>query len=53
LVNERRRKLHVPDEYSLEKGIYMKNYFNADHTHALIDLPTRYSIEEVIKLLKG
>jgi Transposase IS200 like len=29
------------------------NYFNADHTHALIDLPTRYSIEEVIKLLKG
>ena len=29
------------------------NYFNADHTHSLIDLPTRYSIEEVIKLLKG
>src|SRR6266498_2052634 len=29
------------------------NYFNADHTHALIDLPTRYSIEEVIKLFKG
>jgi len=25
-------------DYSLEKGIYMKvNYFNADHTHALID----------------
>jgi putative transposase len=42
------------NEYSLEKGIYMKiNYFNADHTHALIDLPTCYSIEEVIKLLKG
>ena len=41
-------------EYSLQKGIYMKiNYFNAEHTHALIDLPTRYSIEEVIKLLKG
>jgi putative transposase len=41
-------------QYSLEKGIYMKiNYFNADHTHALIDLPTRYSIEEVIKLFKG
>ena len=38
-------------EYSLEKGIYMKiNYFNADHTHALIDLPTRCSIEDVIKL---
>ena len=41
-------------DYSKQKGIYMKiNYFNADHTHALIDLPTRYSIEEVIKLLKG
>ena len=41
-------------EYSLEKEIYMKtNYFNADHTHALIDLPTCYSIEEVIKLFKG
>ena len=42
------------NEYSLEKGIYMKiNYFNADHTQALIDLPTRYSIEEVIKLFNG
>ena len=42
------------NDYSIEKGIYMKiNYFNADHTHALIDLPTRYSIEEVIKLFKG
>ena len=29
------------------------NHFNADHTHALIDLPTHYSIEEVIKLFKG
>lgn len=41
-------------EYSLEKGIYMKiNYFNADHTHALIDLPTNLTIEQVIHLLKG
>ncbi|HKY30804.1 MAG TPA: transposase [Pyrinomonadaceae bacterium] len=41
-------------DYSLQKGIYMKiNYFNADHTHALVDLPTRYLIEEVIQLLKG
>ena len=41
-------------EYALEKGIYMKvNYFNADHTHALIDLPTKLSIEQVIQLLKG
>jgi REP element-mobilizing transposase RayT len=29
------------------------NYFNADHTHALIDLPTNLSIEQVIHLLKG
>jgi REP-associated tyrosine transposase len=41
-------------EYSHEKGIYMKtNYFNADHTHALIDLPTNLTIEQVIQLLKG
>jgi hypothetical protein len=41
-------------EYSIERGIYVKiNYFNDDHTPALIDLPTRYSIEEVIQLFKG
>ena len=41
-------------EYSSEKGIYMKiNYFNAEHTHALIDLPTHLTIEQVIQLLKG
>ena len=41
-------------EYSHEKGIYMKiNFFNADHTHALIDLPTNLTIEQVIQLLKG
>ena len=42
------------DGYALEKGIYIKiNYFNAEHVHALIDLPTSKSIEEVMKLLKG
>jgi REP-associated tyrosine transposase len=41
-------------EYSREKGIYMKiNYFNADHAHALIDLPTNLTIEQVIHFLKG
>lgn len=41
-------------DYSLEKGIYMKiNYFNADHTHALIDLPTGIKIEDTAKLFKG
>src|SRR5258705_9502047 len=41
-------------DYSREKGIYMKiNYFNAEHTHALIDLPTNLTIEQVIQLLKG
>ena len=29
------------------------NFFNADHTHALIDLPTDKSIEQVVQLLKG
>ena len=41
-------------DYSRTKWIYMKsNYVNPDHTHALIDLPTRYSIENVLQLLKG
>jgi putative transposase len=40
--------------YALDKGIYMKiNYVNAEHTHALIDLPTSICIEDVIKLFKG
>jgi len=41
-------------ENAKEKDIYMKiNYVNADHVHSLIDLPTKYSIEDVAKLLKG
>jgi putative transposase len=41
-------------EYAFEKNIYMKiNYFNSEHVHALIDLPTSKSIEEVVQLLKG
>jgi len=41
-------------EYAEEKRIYMKiNYVNADHVHALIDLPTNLSIEDAFKLLKG
>jgi REP element-mobilizing transposase RayT len=45
------RYLH---EYAESKGVYMKiNYVNADHVHALIDLPTAFSIEKVIQLLKG
>jgi len=41
-------------EYAREEGIYMKiNYFNADHTHALIDFPTNLTIEQVIQLMKG
>ena len=41
-------------QYSREKSVYMKiNYFNCDHTHALIDLPTNLTIEQVVQLLKG
>ncbi len=40
--------------YARDKNIYMKiNFFNADHTHALFDLPTDRSIEQVIQLFKG
>jgi len=41
-------------EYAEEKGIYMKiNFVNADHVHALIDLPTALAMEDVLQLLKG
>ena len=41
-------------ENAKEKEIYLKiNYVNSDHIHTLIDLPTKYSIEDVAKLLKG
>ena len=36
------------------QGIYMKvNYVNSDHVHAVIDLPTNMTIEDVARLLKG
>ena len=42
------------NEYAKTKGIYMKiNYVNADHVHALVDLPTGLSVEELMQLLKG
>ena len=45
---------HYLSEYTQSKGIYMKiNYVNDDHIHTLIDLPTKFSIEEVAKLFKG
>jgi REP element-mobilizing transposase RayT len=41
-------------DYARSHSIHMKcNYVNADHAHALIDLPTHLSIEQAIKLLKG
>jgi len=41
-------------QYAIEKSIYMRiNYCNPEHVHALIDLPTNKSIEEVVQLLKG
>jgi REP element-mobilizing transposase RayT len=40
--------------YAAQKDIYMKvNYFNPEHVHTLIDLPTGKSIEEVVQLFKG
>jgi len=41
-------------EYAESKEIYLKmNYVNSEHVHTLIDLHTKYSIEEVAKLFKG
>jgi len=37
-------------EYAKTKSIYMKiNYVNADHVHALVDLPTGLSVELSLK----
>jgi len=42
------------DDYAESKGVYVKiNYVNADHVHALVDLPTPFSIEKLMQLLKG
>lgn len=42
------------NDYAGEKNIYMKiNYVNADHVHALVDLPTTLSIQDAIQLFKG
>jgi REP element-mobilizing transposase RayT len=44
---------HLHD-YAKEKGIYTNiNFVNPDHVHALIDLPTNLSIEDVMQLFKG
>jgi putative transposase len=41
-------------QYADEQEVYMKiNFVNPDHVHALIDLPTRFSIEKVVQLFKG
>jgi REP element-mobilizing transposase RayT len=41
-------------EYAEKEGIYIKiNFVNADHVHALIDLPSSLSLERVTQLLKG
>lgn len=41
-------------DYAKTKGIYMKiNYVNADHVHALVELPTSLSIEDLVQLFKG
>jgi len=41
-------------ENARSKDIFLKALFiNADHVHALIDLPTNLTIEQTVKLLKG
>ena len=41
-------------EYADSKGIYLKiNFVNPEHVHALIDLPTGTTVEEVMQLFKG
>jgi putative transposase len=41
-------------QYADEQAVYMKiNFVNPDHVHALIDLPTGFSIEKMVQLFKG
>lgn len=41
-------------DYAKTKKIYMKiNFVNPDHVHALIDLPTNLTIEDMMQLFKG
>lgn len=53
----KRARLKLSDylfSYCKAKHIFMKtNYVNADHVHALIDLPTNITVEDCVKLLKG
>jgi REP element-mobilizing transposase RayT len=41
-------------EYADEQAVYMKiNFVNLDHVHALIDLPTGFSVEKLGATLEG
>ncbi len=41
-------------DYSNKHGIFMNvNYVNSDHIHALIDLPTNLSLENMMQHYKG
>jgi len=41
-------------DYAGKNGIYMKiNFVNPDHVHALVDLPTALSIEDMMQFFKG
>ena len=41
-------------ENTKRKSICMKvNYVNSDHVHAVIDLPTNRTVEDVMRLIKG
>jgi len=56
LLDEQARKRTAAflSQYAEEKGIYMMiNYVNAEHAHALIDLPVHLAIQEAAHLLKG
>ena len=40
-------------EYADGQSVYMKiNFVNPEHVHALIDLPTGFSIEKMVQLLQ-
>ena len=57
LLNSREIRKDVSSylyDYSKNKSIFIKkNYVNSDHVHALLDLPTNLTLENMLQLLKG
>lgn len=57
MLSTKQQRREVSDylyDHADEHDVYMKtNYVNAEHVHALIDLPVDRAVKDVAQLLKG